>query len=1100
MQPQRSFWFWLVFLAALTPARPWAQAAEATWKVGLARAKITPEKPLWMAGYGGRTRPAEGTLHDLWAKVLTLETPDGRRAVLVTADLLGFPKGVADALCAELASRHGLERSQIMLSGSHTHTGPVLRDALYDIYPLDDAQRADIVQYSERLEKTIAATVAEALGRQTPAVLWAGEGTTNFAVNRRNNKEKDVPELSDTRGPLQGPVDHRVPVLAIRAPDGRLLAVSFNYACHCTTLSSQEWSGDYAGFAQLALEEKHPGATALFHAGCGADQNPLPRRSVDRCKRYGEMLAAAVDNVLGGPMRPVAPQLGAAMELLTLPFGEQPDAEHLQKAAAEAGYRGRWAKRLLAEREKGRAFAADYPYPVQVWRLGADQLWIALGGEVVVDYGPLLRAKHGDSTWTTAYANDAMAYIPSRRVWEEGGYESGAFTVYGLPAIRWCPDVETRIVQAIERLVSQVKPIVATTTIAPAQQPPPAPGNEVDLIAVLKSADATVFDKAKACQRLAVIGTKECVPALAGMLSDKELANYARCALEPIPDSSVDEVLRAALGKLEGPLLLGAIDSVGARRDAKAVDDLKRLLGGSDARAASAAADAMGRIATPEAVKVLTEALAGPEPLRPAAAGACLTAAGILTREGKRTEAAAVCDAVEKADLPKHLRIAAAHDAIRARGADGLPLVAARLRADDMASFRVALQVANEIGGPDVAKLLMAELKLPAQGTPASQHPREALMIYTLGNLGEKAALPVILQAARSDAPDIRRAAIDVLGELGDVSAVPTLLAAAAEEGDVAQVARRSLVELEGQGVDEAIAKELDGAKGNARLVLIELVGQRGIASAAAALKKAADDGDPQVATAAIAAMGTTVALDDLSALVDRLVKPDVPEKAAVTKEALKKAVLRMPDRDAAAAKLLAPMAGASIESKGALLELLGAVGGKKALEGVAAAARDSNEAIQDAATRVLGEWMSPDVAPVLLELAKTGPEKYKVRTLRGYIRVARQLDVPTEERIAMCGKAIAATDRDAEKQLAIELLARFPSAESLALVAPHLDNPKLKEPASAAAVAIAEKILDSAPGPVAEAMKKASEAKNAEVANRAKALLKRAEGKLQGK
>jgi hypothetical protein len=141
-----------------------------------------------------------------------------------------------------------------------------------------------------------------------------------------------------------------------------------------------------------------------------------------------------------------------------LDFGEQPTKAELETAAKGNDYRARWAKRLLSELAGGRTFARGYPeYPVQVWKLGTDQLWIALGGEVCVDYALRFKKEFGARTWVTGYANDVMAYIPSRRLREEGGYQAGAFDVYGLPANRWCADIEERISGAVTRLVEKVR-------------------------------------------------------------------------------------------------------------------------------------------------------------------------------------------------------------------------------------------------------------------------------------------------------------------------------------------------------------------------------------------------------------------------------------------------------------------------------------------------------------------------------------------------------------------------------------------------------------------------------------------------------------------
>jgi len=710
-----------------------------------------------------------------------------------------------------------------------------------------------------------------------------------------------------------------------------------------------------------------------------------------------------------------------------------------------------------------------------------------------------------------------------------------------------------------------------------AQQPPPAEGNETQLIAVLES-DAPLFDKAKTCQQLAVIGTKKAVPVLAKLLPNEELSHYARFGLEPIPDPSVDKALRDAMGKLEGGLLVGVINSIGMRRDAKAVADLKGLMGNSDKAVAAAASAALGRIATPEAIKTLRGALSGPESSRPAIGDACLTAADMLIADGKQTEAAALYDALREADPPPYLQIAALHGAIRARGADGMPLLKECLASEDKSLFRVAMRMAHEIGGPDVAKTLMQALELPdasdaseeglvikkaeygagdkqvdvtdqviaavesgspitasnsLAGDPANgvvkrmvvvftkdgkeqtvevpegeqfsiegsvaRHPRQVLLISALGDLGQKDALPVVLEAAQNSAWDIRRAAVRVLGGLGDASAVPVLLSTAVEEGGLSQAAFQSLTELDGKEVDATVAKALDAAEGERRVILIKLVGERGISSAIPTLKQAADDRDQKVATAAIHALATTVGPDQLSLLIDRLVKPSSPEEAATAKDALKKAVLRMPDRDACAVALLASMSAASATAKGDLLDLIGVVGGEKALGGVAEAAKSGSDDMQDAATRVLGGWMSPDAAPVLLDLAKTGNDKYKIRCLRGYIRIVRQFGLPDDQRLAMCRQAMDVATRDDERRLVLDASTRVLSPAAMNMIVPHLDDPGLKEAASTAAVAIAEKIVNDQPEAVAKAMEKASQAtNNDELAKRAKSLMNRAKRKLR--
>jgi neutral ceramidase len=434
-------------------------ATDANWSFGTAQAKITPKEFIWMGGFASRTKPAEGTLDDLWIKVLVLEAPDGGKGVLVTADLVGMPKWLYDHLCRGLERRHGLKRSQIRFAASHTHSGPVLREALQDIYPLDDPQRALIVKYSDWLEQTILETVGKALASKSPATLWTGEGKAIFAMNRRTNDEGKLAELLRRGESPKGPSDFAVPVLAVRSPTGRLHAVVFGYAAHPSALTQNYlWYADYAGVTQRSLEAKHPAAAAMFFQGCGSDQSAVPRGTVELCQKLGENLATAVEAVLEKPMRPVAPRFRTAFEFIPLDFGEQPTKAELEAVAKGTDYRARWARRLLAESAAGKALERGYTeYPIQVWKLGADQLWIALGGEVCVDYALHFKREFGPGTWVAGYSNDVMAYIPSQRLWEEGGYQAGAFEVYGLPAKSWCPDIEERITSTMARLVGKVR-------------------------------------------------------------------------------------------------------------------------------------------------------------------------------------------------------------------------------------------------------------------------------------------------------------------------------------------------------------------------------------------------------------------------------------------------------------------------------------------------------------------------------------------------------------------------------------------------------------------------------------------------------------------
>jgi len=431
-----------------------------------------------------------------------------------------------------------------------------------------------------------------------------------------------------------------------------------------------------------------------------------------------------------------------------------------------------------------------------------------------------------------------------------------------------------------------------------------------------------------------------------------------------------------------------------------------------------------------------------------------------------------------------------------------LSIVASNDLAGDPAQGQVkSLQVTYTLGDEEKTVTVAENDTLQLGEAGPEDDPRMVPLIYALGDLGHPAALPAVLEAARDGSWRTRVAAVRVLGQIGDASAVPVLVEAAQATGELGQRALESLDKLEGAAVDRAISAGLGQVSGPTKAVLIQVVGSRGIQSAVPQLLEAADSDDGPVRLAALTALGMTVGFDQLDKLIGRLVEPRDAQEAEAAKSALLLACTRMPDRNATTLKLLAAMPGAAVERKVALLELVAAVAGEKALAGMAAAARSDEDALRDAASRLLGEWMSPDAAPVLLDLARTlRDEKYKLRALRGYLRIARQFDVPLDERTAMCGQTLQIAWRPDEKKLALEVLARFPTVEGLSLAVPCVRDAALRPEAGETALAIAAKVLDSNPAAVAAAMKQMIDAggERSEI-DRAKALMDQATRKAGG-
>lgn len=426
------------------------------WKAGVAKVIITPTEPIWMAGYAARTKPAEGKQHDLWAKAVVLEDQDGKRSVMIATDLLGFTRGLAHSVKKRLADRYGLTDADVLLNGTHTHSGPVLTGGLVDIYPYGPDEQSKIDHYTQWLENRIVEVVARAFQGLKPVRLYSGIGVSRFQVNRRNNAASELYRLTEYRGPS----DYAVPIIKIVDAKGRVKALLFSYACHPTTLDGYEWSGDYPGYAQIELEKTFNGAIAMFFQGASADQNPLPRRTVALAKQYGKELAAAVTRVLEEDgMAELQPILRTAYREVDLPFAATPSRSELQAVIEKDGdrtYFSRWAHRMISRLDRGEKLESSYPYPVQAWKLG-NQLLFSLAGEVVVEYGITLKNQYGWDSFVIAYSNDVMGYIPSVTILKEGGYEGDSSQkVYGLPAL-WDPSIESLIYSTCDRVVADLQ-------------------------------------------------------------------------------------------------------------------------------------------------------------------------------------------------------------------------------------------------------------------------------------------------------------------------------------------------------------------------------------------------------------------------------------------------------------------------------------------------------------------------------------------------------------------------------------------------------------------------------------------------------------------
>ncbi len=425
--------------------------------VGVARVDVTPAYPVRLSGYASRQTVSEGVEQRLWAKALAFGRTAEDTAVLITVDALGHSMAITDAVYARVNARRPLPRAHFAICATHTHNAPMLNGVLPNLFSRDlrPEEQEAVDRYTREFTDWLVQVALEALDARRPARLGWGRGAAGFAVNRR------MPG---------GPVDHELPVLVARSPDGGVRAVLANYACHCTTLASNKCGGDWAGYAQEYMEAAHPGIVALVSIGCAGDANPHPRPGTEFAQVHGREIATEVDRLLGAPLQPLSTGPAGAVSDLALPLAALPTREEWEARANVDGITGYHARKNLARLDRGETLPTALPYRVQAWAFGSDLAMVFLGGEVVVDYAKRLKSEYRN-LWIHAYANDVSAYIPSARILAEGGYEGGgALPYYDQPA-NLGPMTEPLIVGEVARLVPERFRVPKMQGVAPPSGP-----------------------------------------------------------------------------------------------------------------------------------------------------------------------------------------------------------------------------------------------------------------------------------------------------------------------------------------------------------------------------------------------------------------------------------------------------------------------------------------------------------------------------------------------------------------------------------------------------------------------------------------------------
>ncbi|MEM0924588.1 MAG: neutral/alkaline non-lysosomal ceramidase N-terminal domain-containing protein, partial [Planctomycetota bacterium] len=268
--------------------------------VGFATREITPREPLRLSGYGSRSSVMSGVRDRLFVRAMSLG--EGKRlSVLVSVEGIAVLATQTERLLDEVAQRHSLDRSRLVVCSTHSHAAPQMAGGLTNLFrvPPNAEQELALEEYRDFVHRQCVAVIDDSIANRKPSTLSFGSGKADFAVHRRVIRDGIWTGFGVSP---DGPTDRRVRVLVVRnGHDHSVRGAVFQYACHCTTLgpSFNEVSGDWAGLAAQELESLHEGSTFLPVIGCGADANPEPRGDYENAREHGREIAEAVDSVIG---------------------------------------------------------------------------------------------------------------------------------------------------------------------------------------------------------------------------------------------------------------------------------------------------------------------------------------------------------------------------------------------------------------------------------------------------------------------------------------------------------------------------------------------------------------------------------------------------------------------------------------------------------------------------------------------------------------------------------------------------------------------------------------------------------------------------------
>jgi HEAT repeat protein len=609
------------------------------------------------------------------------------------------------------------------------------------------------------------------------------------------------------------------------------------------------------------------------------------------------------------------------------------------------------------------------------------------------------------------------------------------------------------------------EPLIAVEQLIRQSQSRPEQRKYIELkLAGLLESDIPLESKQFICRQLWYIGTADSVPAVAKLLLREETADMACYAIGQNTSPQAGSALREAMENVSPNVRIRIINLLGDRRDRKSIEAMRRLAFGDNVQVAEAAIAALGKIGGSEARTILAEARAkGDDDLRFAATDAYLRCAEDLVAEGKGSEALKIYRELTGQNEPAFVRSAAVKGLADVGGSEAVPVVVAALSDSDRMVRTTARGCVRTMQGPGVTERFAAEL-------PKVSPPDRVLLLGSLADRGDTAALAAIMAAGGDPDAEVREAALKAVGKLGDASVAAFLIRAAEERVTPAEklAALNSLEVLRGNGVDDAIAKGMQESGPPVRAALIEVLYNRNAVRAVPQLMIEAAGSDSKVRKAAFKALARLAGPADLPSLVLLLVDMEDDSNRRDAERAVIAVSRKASEHDKQTEVVLAALKGEiRISARCSLLRVLGGIAGDKALNAVTQALKDSEPKVRDMAVRELAAWPNAAAAQALLEIIRdTENQTHRLLSLRGLVRsLSLPADEPSvEDRVRIYRDVVAKARGPQDKKLLLSGLANVAHPDTLKIAIACLDDEPVRTEAALATLKIAASICGARP------------------------------------